>query len=122
MKIAIIGASKRRQKFGNKCVRAYQENGDTVFPVHPADEEVEGLKAFRSVLEVPDEIEVASFYVAPEAGLKVLEECAQKKIPTVWLNPGSESDAVLTRARELGIETQTLCSIRHIGRSPSEFS
>jgi predicted CoA-binding protein len=121
MKIAIIGASTRRDKFGNKCVRAYQQNGDTVFPIHPAHGEIEGLQAYPSVLEVPDEIEVASFYVAPAVGLKVLEECAQKNIKTVWLNPGAQSDAILQRAEELGIETEMLCSIRHIGRSPSEF-
>lgn len=121
MKIAILGASTRRDKFANKCVRAFQERGDTVFPIHPAHGEVEGLKCFRSVLDVPDEIEVASFYVSPEVGLKVLEECAQKNIKTVWLNPGAQSDAILKRAAELGINAEMLCSIRHIGRSPSEF-
>lgn len=120
--IAIIGASTNRRKFGNKCVRAFKEHGDTVYPIHPVHEEVEGLKTYRSVLDVPDEIEVASFYVPSQVGLRVLEECAQKGIKKVLLNYGAESDEILQRAQELGIETSVTCSIILIGRTPSEFS
>lgn len=120
-RIAIVGASRDRRKFGNKAVRAYLENGDTVYPVHPAQTEIEGLKTYASVTQVPDEIDVATFYVSPDVGLKVLEDCAQKGIRRVLLNPGAQSDALLHRARELNIEAQSVCSIRLIGRSPSEF-
>jgi acyl-CoA synthetase (NDP forming) len=78
--IAIVGASIDRRKFGNKCVRAYKERGDTIYPIHPVHEEVEGLKVYRSVLDVPDEIEVASFYVPSQVGLRVLEECARRAL------------------------------------------
>ncbi len=121
MKIAIIGASNRRHKYGNKAVRAYQERGDEVFPINPAQSEIEGLKTYRSVLDVPSEIEIASFYVAPEIGLQVIEEVAQKGIKKVLLNPGAESDELLQRCDELGIEATVACSIILAGRSPSEF-
>ena len=121
MKIAIIGASNRRQKYGNKAVRAYQQRGDEVFPINPAQNEIEGLKAYRSVLEVPGEIDIASFYVAPEVGLKVIEEVAQKGIKKVLLNPGAESNELLQRSEELGIDATVACSIILAGRSPGEF-
>ncbi len=35
MKVAVVGASQNREKFGNKAVRAYVKNGDTVYPVNP---------------------------------------------------------------------------------------
>ncbi len=120
-RIAVVGASRDRSKFANKCVRAYQKRGDTVYPIHPAQDEIENLKAYVSVLDVPDAIDVASFYVAPPVGLKVLEQCAQKGIRRILLNPGAESEAIETRAALLGIETQNVCSIRLIGRAPSEF-
>ncbi len=120
-RIAVVGASRDRSKFANKCVRAYQERGDTVYPIHPAQDEVENLKAYASVLDVSDTIDVASFYVSPAVGLKVLEQCAQKGIRRVLLNPGAQSEAIENRAASLGIETQNACSIRLIGRSPSEF-
>lgn len=121
MKIAIVGASARRDKFGNKAVRAYKESGDTVFPIHPALEEVEGLRVYASVLDVPEDIDVASFYVPSRVGLGVLEECAQKEIKTVWLNYGAESDEILARAEELGIEATVTCSILLAGREPEDM-
>jgi acyl-CoA synthetase (NDP forming) len=122
MTIAIIGATPRRSKFANKAVRAFKERGDTVIPIHPASAEVEGLTAYTSVLDVPAPIDVASFYVQPSVGLKIIEECAAKAIPKVLLNPGAESPELLQRAAELGVEAICTCSIVMIGRSPSEFS
>ncbi|HEY0076552.1 MAG TPA: CoA-binding protein [Abditibacteriaceae bacterium] len=121
MKIAIIGASNRRHKYGNKAVRAYKERGDEVFPINPAQGEIEGLKAYRSVLEVPGDMDIASFYVAPEVGLQVIEEVAQKGIRKVLLNPGAESDELLQRCEELGLDATIACSIILAGRSPGEF-
>lgn len=119
--IAIIGVSKDRSKYGNKALRAYAQRGDTVYPIHPAQPEVEGLKTYASVLDVPQPIDVATFYVSPAVGLKVIEECAQKGIKRVLLNPGAESDELLQRAAELGIEATVACSILLAGRTPSEL-
>jgi predicted CoA-binding protein len=120
--IAIIGASANRSKYGNKAVRAYHERGYTVYPIHPAQTEVEGLPAYKSVLDVPEAIDVATFYVAPAVGLKVIEEVARKGIREVLLNPGAESAELLRRAKELGIEATVACSILAVGRYPSEFA
>lgn len=122
IRIAIIGASSNRSRFSNKAVRAYRENGDTVFPINPNEGTVEGLKAYPSVLDVPDAIDVASFYVRPSVGMKVLEEVAAAGIHEVLLNPGAESPDLLQKASELGLHATVACSIIAIGRSPSEFS
>ncbi|HVF11213.1 MAG TPA: CoA-binding protein, partial [Abditibacteriaceae bacterium] len=119
--IAIIGASARRAKFGNKAVRAYHEGGYTVYPIHPVHSEVEGLAVYKSVLDVPEPIDVASFYVSPAVGLRVIEDVARQGIGQVILNPGAESAELLRRAAELGIEAIVTCSILAIGRHPSEF-
>jgi len=122
MTIAIIGATSRRDKFANKAVRAFLQHNDTVIPIHPAQTEVEGLRAYASVLDAPETIDVASFYVPSNVGVRVLDECAQKGIKKIILNPGAESRELLQRARELEIEAVQTCSIRMIGRAPSEFS
>jgi uncharacterized protein len=119
--IAIIGASSKRTKFGNKALRAFQQRGDTVFPIHPAQPEIEGIKAYKSVLDVPGDIDLATFYVSPSVGLRVIEEVAQKGIRQVILNPGAESEELLRRAEELGIQATVACTILSIGRSPAEF-
>ena len=122
MTIAIIGATARRDKFSNKAVRAFIEHGDTAIPIHPIEQIVEGQTAFKSVLDAPHEIELASFYVNAQVGHRVLEECAQRGIARVIFNPGASSDALVQRAQELKIEVLQTCSIRWIGRAPSEFA
>src|SRR3954470_20857302 len=83
--VAVIGASNDRNKFGNRAVRAYRQQGYTVVPINPHDAEVEGLKAYRSVLDVPGTVDMASFYVPPDIGERIIGEVAQKGIAEVWL-------------------------------------
>jgi hypothetical protein len=116
--VAVIGASNNRQKFGNRAVRAFREQGYSVIPINPHEVEVEGLKAYASVLDVPGPIDMVSFYVPPEVGERVIGEVASKQIPEVWLNPGAESDQLIARARALAIRPIVACSIVAIGRNP----
>jgi predicted CoA-binding protein len=119
--VAVIGASSNRNKFGNKALRAFARRGYTVIPVNPHETEVEGHHAYRSVLDIPGPIDLATVYVPPRAGVAVIEELARKGVEQVWLNPGADDPAVLSRARELGLETRQLCSILAIGESPSNY-
>lgn len=116
--VAVIGASSDRNKFGNRAVRAFRQQGYTVVPINPHEVEVEGLKSYRSVLDVPGTIDMASFYLPPAIGLQVIDEVARKGIAEVWLNPGAESEALVVRARELHIQPIVACSIIAIGENP----
>jgi hypothetical protein len=116
--VAVIGASSDRTKFGNKAVRAFSHQGYTVVPIHPREEQVEGLKAYTSVLEVPGPIDMATIYLPPALGMRVIEEVAQKGIPEVWLNPGADSPELAERARALGLRTVVACSILGVGENP----
>ena len=116
--VAVIGASRDRHKFGNRAIRAFRQQGYTVVPINPHEAEVEGLKAYASVLDVPGPIDMASLYVPPDVGERVIEEVARKEIPEVWLNPGAESDGLIARARALKIEPIVACSIVAIGQDP----
>ncbi len=120
-RVAVIGASIHRDKFGNKAVRAFASQGYDVLPIHRSATRVEGLVAYRSVLEVPGPIDIATFYVGPDVGLQLIEEVATKGIPEVWLNPGSESDALMARARSLGLAPIVACSMLAIGEPPSRY-
>jgi len=116
--VAVIGASSNRSKFGNRAVRAFRQQGYTVVPINPNESDVEGLKTYASVLDVPGPIDMASFYVPPDIGEQVIAEVAQKGIGEVWLNPGAESDALIARARALQIQPIVACSIVAIGENP----
>jgi len=119
--VAIIGASPSRHKFGNKALRAFRTAGYRAIPITPRHAEVEGERAYPSVLDYPGPIDMATVYVPPEVGEQVLASLAEKGIEEVWFNPGADAPAVLDKARALGIRPIQACSIMGIGLSPSEF-
>lgn len=120
--VAILGASQNRQKFGNKSVRAHLDQGYEVYPVNPSTEEVEGLKAYPTLRDLPVKtLDRVSVYLPPAVGLTVLEDIQALNPKEVWFNPGSESDEILDRAQELGLNIITACSIVNLGVSPSQF-
>jgi uncharacterized protein len=119
--VAVVGASKNRRKFGNRALRAYREQGYTVVPINPHEREIEGLKAYPSVQDVPGPIDLATFYVPPDIGAKVIHDVIAKGIPEVWLNPGADSDELIAKARALGIRPIVACSIVALGLNPDEL-
>jgi len=116
--VAVIGASNDRTKYGNKAVRAYSLSGFRVYPVNPREETIEGLRAYKSILDIPGEVDRATLYVPPEVGLKVVEEIAEKGAKELYINPGAESDELMDKARKLGLNPILACSILAVGLDP----
>jgi predicted CoA-binding protein len=119
--VAVVGASNDRRKFGNKALRAYQAEGHTVIPINPHESQVEGVRAYGSVLDVPGPIDMATVYVQPDVALRLLPELEQKKIAEIWINPGAESDELMDEASRRKLNAIFACSIIGVGRSPNEF-
>jgi len=119
--VAIIGASNDQRKFGNKAVRAFLQQGFTVYPVNPNEADVEGLAAYKSIRDLPVRPFMISVYVPPPVLLKLLPDIAAKGCDELWLNPGTESDEVLAEAERLKLNVVQACSIVGIGVSPSRF-
>ena len=119
--VAVVGASRDRRKFGNKAVRAFLHRGYDVIPINPEGGTIEGLVTYASVLDVSRPIEMATVYVQPAVGVRLMAEIADKGIEEVWLNPGADSARVVARARALGLNPILDCSIVGIGESPTSY-
>jgi len=119
--VAVVGASSNRSKFGNKALRAFVNQGYSVIPINPTETEVEGLRAYALVLDVPQPIDMATIYVPGAVGVRVMDDLAKKGIPEVWLNPGADDRQVVEKARALGLKTVVHCSIIAIGDSPARY-
>jgi hypothetical protein len=119
--VAVVGASSDRSKFGNKAVRAFQAQGYRVIPINPNEPQVEGLRTYPSVVDVPDAIEMATVYVQPSVAMGLLDDFEKKGIPEIWLNPGAESDELLAEARRRKLNVIAACSIVGIGDSPFRY-
>jgi predicted CoA-binding protein len=119
--VAIIGASNDRNKYGNKAVRAFRQQGYQVYPVNPNEAEIEGLPVFRSIGEVPERPDMVSVYVPPRILKDLLSGIAAKGCDELWLNPGTESDEVIAEAERLGLNVIQACSIVGVGVSPGRL-
>jgi len=119
--VAVVGASADRTKFGNKSVRAHVQQGWEVYPVNPRGGEIEGLKVYTSLREIPVRLERVSFYVSPQAGIKLLPEVAALRPAEFFVNPGAESEELVEQAKKLGLDPILACSIVNLGVSPAEF-
>ena len=87
--VAVIGASSNRYKYGNKALRAFERQGYTVIPINPNEAEIEGHKAYATVLEVPGPIDMATVYVPPHKGVAIMDQLAAKGVPEVWSRNGA---------------------------------
>ena len=119
--VAVVGASRDRRKFGNKAVRAFLHRGYDVVPINPAGGVIEEIPTYASVLDVPRSIDIATVYLQPAIGERVIDEIARKGIEEVWLNPGADGTGVVARARALGLNPILDCSIVGIGESPALY-
>jgi acetyl coenzyme A synthetase (ADP forming)-like protein len=87
--VAVIGASAEDGKIGNSVMKNLINGGykGAIYPVHPKADEIMGRKAFKSVKDVPGEIDVAVFAIPAKFVAQALVECGEKKIPGAVLIP-----------------------------------
>lgn len=119
--VAVIGASNDKKKYSNKAIRAYLNQGYEVYPVNPRGGEIEGLTVYTSVTEIPADLDRVTVYLPPQLTLTVLEAVAEKGTKELFLNPGSESDDVVAKAKSLGLDPILACSIIDIGETPLDY-
>ena len=106
---AVVGASDNPDRYSYKIIEKLIERGFRVYPVSPKLEELMGLKAYSTISDIPDEVDVVDMVVNPRIGIKVMEEISKKDIRYVWLQPGAESTEIHQFAKEKGIEAIDAC-------------
>jgi acetyltransferase len=83
--VAVIGASRQRGTIGAEIFRNVLRHGftGTVYPVNPSAKAVGGVRAYASVLDVPDDVELAIIAVPAEHVLEVADDCAKKGVRAI---------------------------------------
>ena len=104
--IAIIGASSKPGKVGYNVLKNIVESKykGKLFPINPKAEEIIGFKSYKSVLDVPEEIDIAIFVVPGKMVNSLAEECGKKRIKgLVIITAGFKEigGAGITREQEL---------------------
>ncbi len=87
--VAVIGASAEAGKIGNSVMKNLINGGykGKIYPIHPKADEIMGMKAYKSVKDVPGDIDVAVFAIPAPLVAAALTECGEKKIAGAVLIP-----------------------------------
>jgi predicted CoA-binding protein len=102
-KLAVVGVSRKKMKFGNLAFRELKRKGYKLFPVHPHAEQLEGERCSASLAALPEPVEGLLVIVPPAQAEQVVREAAAAGIRRVWLQQGAGSPAAIRFCEENGI-------------------
>lgn len=91
----VVGVSKDRKKYGNKVLRCYLQNDMTVYPVHYVEDKIEGLKCYKKIEDLPENVESLSMITPPPVTEEYVKHAIAKKIKNIWMQPGAESQKAI---------------------------
>lgn len=93
--VAVIGASAEDGKIGNSVMKNLINGGykGNIYPVHPKAADILGHKAYKSVKDIPGDVDVAVFAIPAKFVAGALTECGEKKIPGAVLIPSGFAEA-----------------------------
>jgi acetyl coenzyme A synthetase (ADP forming)-like protein len=116
-RIAVIGASAEDGKIGNSVMKNLINGGyqGEILPIHPKAEEILGRKAYRSVLDVPGDIDVAVFAIPAKFVAAALTEVGKKKIPGAVLIPSGFAETGNVEGQEEIVRIAREYDIRLMG-------
>ncbi|MDD5156219.1 MAG: CoA-binding protein [Candidatus Omnitrophica bacterium] len=94
-RFAVVGSFRNEAKFAYKILVDLIKKGYEVFPVNPHMSEVEGRVCYKTISDIPHNVDVADIVTPPLVTESILKECLLKGIKRVWLQPGAESQTTI---------------------------
>ncbi|MBT8378491.1 MAG: CoA-binding protein [Ignavibacteria bacterium] len=91
-KLAVVGVSRKKNKFGNVIYRELKKKGFQVYPINPNTDIVEGDICYPDLFSLPEKVDGAVVNVPPAQTEKIVKEIKEAGITKVWLQQGSQSD------------------------------
>jgi acetyltransferase len=112
--VAVIGASTKDLSIGNRVIKNLVDFGftGTVYPINPSADEVRGIKAYKSILDCPDNIDVVHMVIPAKFVPQAVEDCGKKGVKHIIINSGGFSE---TGAEGTAIEKDFLARAKRYG-------
>jgi predicted CoA-binding protein len=101
--IAMIGASSNPEKASHGIMQQLQKVGYHVIPINPRETEVLGERAFASLSDVPEPIDIVDVFRRPEDTPAIADEAVSVGAKAVWLQSGIANDDAAARAEAGGL-------------------
>jgi predicted CoA-binding protein len=101
--IAVVGLSCNPLRPSHGVSAYMQSQGYRIIPVNPQIEECLGEQAYRSLLEVPENIDIVDIFRRSEFVEEVVDQAIQLKVPVIWMQEEVINEKAAERARKAGI-------------------
>ena len=101
--IAVVGLSDSPLRPSHGVSAYMQMQGYRIIPVNPNIEESLGEKAFASLLEVPEKIDIVNIFRRPDQVEEVVDQAIQLKVPAIWMQEEVVNERAAEKARQAGI-------------------
>lgn len=113
--IAIVGLSPDKEKASYRVAEYLKNAGFKIVPIYPKEDEILGEKVYRSLSEIPFDIDMVDIFRKPDAIAKVVDEVLlikeKNKIKTVWFQLGLANNEAAQKALEAGLNVvQNKCT------------
>jgi uncharacterized protein len=101
--IAVVGLSSSPLRPSHGVAAYMQLQGYHIIPVNPRIDESLGQKSYRSLLEVPEKIDIVNIFRRPEFVEDVVDQAIQLKVPAIWMQEEVINERAAEKARKAGI-------------------
>lgn len=111
MKVALLGASPKPDRYAYKAFKLLTQHGHDVFLVNPTLNEIEGSKVYPTLTAVPESVHTLTLYVGGQRLPPLLPDLLALKPKRVIFNPGTEEPSVMQALEQAGIEVLEACTL-----------
>lgn len=102
--VAVVGCSTNPEKPSHYVPKYLKEQGYRIIPINPFADEILDEKVFKSVEEVPEEIDVVLVFRPGEETPEIVEEAIDAGAKAVWLQEGIKNDEAAGIAKDAGLD------------------
>ncbi len=112
--VAVIGASSKELSIGNRVIKNLSDFGfkGAIYPINPSADEIRGIKAYKSIIDCPDGVDVVHMVIPAKFVPQAVEDCGKKGVKHIIINSGGFGE---TGAEGLAIEKDFLERARRYG-------
>ncbi len=104
--IAIVGASPNPARPSHYISRYFMDQGYTVIPVNPGQNELYGLKCYPSVAEIPIHIDIVDIFRRPDQVEPIVDDAIARKVGFIWMQDGVINPKAKAKAEAAGIPVE----------------
>jgi len=111
MKVVVLGASDKADRYSNKAVLKLKECNYDVLPVNTAGKVIHGIQSIKNLSDINDSFHTLTFYVNPKISDSLESQILALDFKRAIFNPGTENDGLEKKLEEKGVEVLRACTL-----------